>query len=454
MNSSEEGEAGESEGHIDCPFLGFRVLHQVWEGGSEDERQDDQEENDEDGPPKCSTQTSSMVGMTLSQPMSDITSENSESLVVKDKLTREDAKDILDKTKTATEATEVALQTLIGEDIKNFSEDEHRTILKLVEKFRVKLQRFEIELKRKKKKALANPNDTFVNLSFYPEMKRFREKAKENEVQRRCQEDTQESQEAARDGSCDAVTGMHDKAVQTDNYQTFRKTFDQLNSAREQQRRSDQVLQEIRHFSEINDLTVVRSLGYLLYRNYWQTNKKLAILGRQLFTDWEDLVQKQQLDVLTCLWLVERLDLGRTKYTSTRLQLQPYVVLLPYSFPSALRASLVPPMVHYPLTAEPQDQTGVFVRLPEAIQAITLRLLQFNLNQGGWVPRISSCVGGEEEHSNLVVRVLGACDGRGDERQHAQRSQAQLDTSHVFSTVISIPSIHKAVSCPDPGMTS
>ena len=92
----------------------------MWEGGSEEERQEDQEEeNDEDGAPKCSTQTSSKVGMTLSQRMSDIMSEDYESLVVKDKLTREDAKDILDKAKTATEVTEVALKTLIGEDIKN-----------------------------------------------------------------------------------------------------------------------------------------------------------------------------------------------------------------------------------------------------------------------------------------------------------------------------------------------
>ena len=84
MNSSEEGETGEGERHIDCPFLGrgsFRVIHQVWEGGSEEERQEDQEEeNDEDGAPKCSTQTSSKVGMTLRQPMSNIMSEDSESL--------------------------------------------------------------------------------------------------------------------------------------------------------------------------------------------------------------------------------------------------------------------------------------------------------------------------------------------------------------------------------------
>ena len=38
---------------------------------------------------------------------------------------------------------------------------------------------------------------------------------------------------------------------------------------------------------------------------------------------------------------------------------------------------------------------------------------------------------------------MGCTDGRGDEKEHAQKSQVSIDTSHAFSLMFNIPSINE-----------
>ena len=44
--------------------------------------------------------------------------------------------------------------------------------------------------------------------------------------------------------------------------------------------------------------------------------------------------------------------------------------------------------------------------------------------------------------NNFAVRVMGCADGRGDEKEHAQRSQVSITTTHAFSLMYNIPSIN------------
>ena len=57
------------------------------------------------------------------------------------------------------------------------------------------------------------------------------------------------------------------------------------------------------------------------------------------------------------------------------------------------------------------------------------------------------CLPSSCSYSNLCAKVVCSADGRGDEKEPQQRSQVHLDTSHAFSILFSIPSIHELPQC-------
>ena len=59
-----------------------------------------------------------------------------------------------------------------------------------------------------------------------------------------------------------------------------------------------------------------------------------------------------------------------------------------------------------------------------------------------WLP---SCSKDGGQCANLVATIHCSGDGRGDEQQYGQRSQVEMDTSHVMSFVFSVPSISLAL---------
>ena len=116
-----------------------------------------------------------------------------------------------------------------------------------------------------------------------------------------------------------------------------------------------------------------------------------------------------------------------------------------YQHISDLRIQLCPKVVPYPKGSCGTEQRGVCTNLGEAI-TLVLREGLLAWKPKGW---ISSCCD-TGQCQNLVARILISADGRGDERQYAQRSQASSDTSHAFSLVWSLPSIHLALPPQEP----
>ena len=116
-----------------------------------------------------------------------------------------------------------------------------------------------------------------------------------------------------------------------------------------------------------------------------------------------------------------------------------------YQHLSDLRIQLCPKILPYPKGSSGTEQRGVCTNLGEAISLV--------LREGlvAWEPKgwMSSC-SDTGQCQNLVARILISADGRGDERQYAQRSQASLVTSHDFSLVWSLPSIHLALPPQEP----
>ena len=115
-----------------------------------------------------------------------------------------------------------------------------------------------------------------------------------------------------------------------------------------------------------------------------------------------------------------------------------------YQHLSDLRLKLCPKILPYPLGSSGAAQRGVCTDLKSAVILVLCEGLV------AWLPRnwISSC----SETSlcqNLVARIFISADGRGDEKQYAQKSQGSMDTSHAFSLVWSLTSIHLAMAPQD-----
>ena len=89
-------------------------------------------------------------------------------------------------------------------------------------------------------------------------------------------------------------------------------------------------------------------------------------------------------------------------------------------------------------------ERGIFANLGEAIQIVIQRMLQFGGSE--WLP---CCVKDDSQCANVVAKIHCSGDGRGDEKQYTQRSQVDLDTSHVISFVFTVTDISLAPSPTD-----
>ena len=194
-----------------------------------------------------------------------------------------------------------------------------------------------------------------------------------------------------------------------------------LSDADTQKLRSNNILAELRAFAGLNGISLAQAAGYLIYRHYWLSDKKLAGLGADLFRAKSKLLTVSEVPPLTCLWLATRNNLGRIRYTNLRLQLLKHVKLQPYSFLSELRMGLCPNLHPWPLESSSglEVQRGVYANLGEAVRCVLQRMIECGSCE--WFP--SCCSTADQNCANLVATVHLSGDGRGDEKQYRQVSQ-------------------------------
>lgn len=194
--------------------------------------------------------------------------------------------------------------------------------------------------------------------------------------------------------------------------------------AKTQKTRSNFILGELRQFAEQNGITVAQAAGYLIYRDYWQSDKETASIGAALFKAKSKPSVLAEVPTLTCLWLASRNNLGRIRYTNIRLQLLKHVKLQPYNHLSELRMALCPSLHPWPMESSSgtEVQRGVYANLGEAVRCVLLRMIQYGSHQ--WFP--SCCSLSNRNCANLVATVHISGDGRGDEKIYSQVSQVHL----------------------------
>ena len=420
----EEGEPQEQEGEV-----WGQNSEMWWQEGKlqgEDSQvwgQESKQLEDEEGLPRFSSinsGTSQVAGLEFSQPLSDILLPGPERV----KVSRAEALELLNDADTATEAAGIALKKVL----EHSSSEELEEIDGVVNKIRLKMIKLQ-QKTRKSRKKVTDPDGTFLSLSTFEELNEWKLE-KDKDDMKDMEKGTQ------------TEVAMKSRVVQTDGgfNGPFRKPFDQLVDVETQKKRSTFIMEEVRRFAEGNQISVAQAAGYILHRQYWTVNRALAELGGELFRGEGNITTVSEVPTLTCLWVQARNNIGRAKFTNIRLQLLRHVKLQPYGLLSELRRAICPALHPWPPGSDLADQRGVYANLGTAVKQVLHRMVQYGGHS--WLP---SCSKDGGQCANLVATIHCSGDGRGDEKQYGQRSQAEMDTSHVMSFVFSVPSISLAL---------
>ena len=132
-------------------------------------------------------------------------------------------------------------------------------------------------------------------------------------------------------------------------------------------------------------------------------DRKVAILGSELFQGKTSPSLVSEVDPLKCLWLTARNNISKARYVNMRLALLKHVKLAPYSFLRELRMAITPQLHTWPLNCAPEEQRGVYAELGEAIRIVVQRMIQFG--SGEWMP----CCNHEGNSCSNLVGLADNC---------------------------------------------
>lgn len=116
-----------------------------------------------------------------------------------------------------------------------------------------------------------------------------------------------------------------DKVVEEVHKRGFYKAFtDLVPHSLNMKNRTAVLLSQVREWCSENRCNMASAVGYLLHREFYHMDKKMAAIGWDLFTQGREVILTSAVPHLVALWLVERHNLGRGRYTYIRLLLLRY----------------------------------------------------------------------------------------------------------------------------------
>jgi hypothetical protein len=230
----------------------------------------------------------------FSQALSDIPDERV-------KVTRKEAHDM----RTMKKAAEVLVEKVLDvQDVDLTSEDLDK-FKKCVKNVRMRLLRMAKETD-KKRTGLERPDETFLSSSAFEE---FKKKVDAKKL-------ALDSSESAEDEMEEAVVEEEEAVAGRGFYKRFK---DLVHHSKDMKRRAAPLLDSVREWCEANYSDIVSAIGYMLHVTCYNDDKNVAALGWRLFIEGTDAILTSEVPHLVALWLVERLRLGRGRYTDTRL---------------------------------------------------------------------------------------------------------------------------------------
>ena len=88
------------------------------------------------------------------------------------------------------------------------------------------------------------------------------------------------------------------------------------------------MLTKIKEWCNENHVSVIEAIGYMLHHHYYNEDKKIAGLGWNLFTLGKEALDAPDVPHDLALWLVERLPVGRRRYSELRRLLYRYSIIV------------------------------------------------------------------------------------------------------------------------------
>ena len=347
---------------------------------------------------------------------------------VKDKLTKRDAKDLIRRLDDHTEAAEEIVNMLIGGqfcDLKSSGDIENAQ--NVAKKIRGRLYNLSKEMKSRqfRKKVDENLETTFLRKEEYDFLQKSYFSFISNE-----ETDNYVDEDISDEDKIVVETGLKGPNVQRKH---FTKPLNKVQNVKYRGERTNQDFNFLKEAAEIQKVELYQYAGYLIQRDNYQKNRKLAKIGTELFTGNLDVLIKPNVSLEECFHILVRNKLDRVKYTNLCSVMHKHVSMIPYYLLSRHKMEICPPLYPYPPGASQEAMTGTFCKLEEALVSQMLRLIRF---EGDFL---------EDLETSCCLKIVAGMDNAGDEKEYQQRSQVQLNTSHVENGSFLLASIHKEI---------
>ncbi|XP_038073986.1 uncharacterized protein LOC119742038 [Patiria miniata] len=138
---------------------------------------------------------------------------------------------------------------------------------------------------------------------------------------------------------------------------------------RQQFRRTNSLLHDLREEAEENGISATELMGYLLHKENYISNRKTADVGLKLFN--KSLVDKE-MSVDKGLYILSSYNIGRTGYTNLRRDLNEHVTLPAHYKLMEKKNSITPELKPYSI----DDNEGITASLKESCSIHVKRLIE------------------------------------------------------------------------------
>ena len=290
---------------------GGLLVTAVWETESDGGGEFESDVVEERGDVQSSTQElGNEAQIQFSQPISDISS--SEKRV---KVSKAEAVEIQrEKAGTKREMAEALLCKVLNIEPMDLTSEDLEEFENCVVKVRKRMDNLARAVKKVKKGA---SDDTFLSTSMFEDL-RGRIKARQSASDEETDHDQREVcvlvEEGERDGTGEVEEEQGEVGV------VYRKNFpDLVPHSKDQKKRAAPLLKSLSEWCDMNGCSRLAALGFMLHSCFPNKSTSLARFGWQLFTQGEGALLVEEVPYTVALWVVERLNLGRGRYTDLRL---------------------------------------------------------------------------------------------------------------------------------------
>ena len=172
----------------------------------------------------------------------------------------------------------------------------------------------------KKAKQVLRPDDTFLSSSMVEDLQQ-KVKAKKTAAEEDLEDQSDLSGGVVGEvlGEQGGRDGEDEEGRRSRGY--YKAFTDLVPLSKDMKTRAAPLHSRLSEWCELNRCSKLAALGYLLHSLFYNEDKALARLGVQLFTQGREAILMAEVPHLVALWLVERLRLGRGRYTDCRLLL-------------------------------------------------------------------------------------------------------------------------------------